>query len=98
MPGVGAAPGKGVLAAPGRFTSSVGVDQPLSLPLRPPRSSLSEAKGVVRSKATEQMGPPRVVAVKAPQAEVMAVPLICVSCCVTTDQAGTRRMRMASSG
>jgi len=73
------------------------VDQPLSVPRKPPLSSLSEAKGVERSSATERMGAPNVVAVKAPQVEVMAVPLICVSCCVTTDQAGTRRMRMASS-
>jgi hypothetical protein len=86
-----------VLVAPGRFNSGVALDQPASVPLGL-ASSVSEAKGVLKSKATDLMGAPSVAAVKAPQLEVMAVPLICVSCCVTIDQAGTKRMRMASSG
>ena len=81
-----------------RFTSCVALGQPFSVPFRLLLSSFSKVKGVVRSKATVRVGAPKLVAVRAPQAEVMAVPLICVSCCVTTDHAGTRRMRMASWG
>ena len=99
---VGVLAGNGTPGAVLRVNSGVpaltGVSVLLALKLRSSADNGSCDAALRKSSTTERIGPPRVAAVKAPQADVMAVPLMLWSCWVTFAQAGTRRIRIASWG